>query len=244
MCFSAAASFTTAGVLLPLGVHAVRKSREVGHGYTPLAAFPLLFGVQQAFEGLLWLALGGNESPDAHAVALVYLFFAYFLWPGFVALAVWRLEPEELRRRVYLAISALGFAFGSVLYVPLLVNDGWLKIALVRDSILYEPTLLLDALQLPFTVPVSYASYALLVTVPLVTSSVRSVRVFGAIVLASVIVSAAAFEYAFVSIWCFFAALLSLYIVYMMYRLPCEGGHVVPDASVVNVRTGVGGRTR
>lgn len=244
MCFSAAASFATAGVLLPLGVRAIRKSREVGHGCTPLAAFPLLFGVQQSSEGFLWLALGGSETMDAHAVALVYLFFAYFLWPGFVALAAWRLEPEELRRRAYLVISVLGFTFGAVLYVPLLVNDGWLKVTLARHSILYEPTLLLDALQLPFTVSVSYASYALLVVVPLLTSSIRPVRVFGVIVLASVIVSALAFEYAFVSIWCFFAALLSLYIVYMMYRLPFDGERLAPDASAGRVHDRVGGRMR
>lgn len=48
------------------------------------------------------------------------------------------------------------------------------------------------------------------------------VRDFGVLILGSVIVSTLAFGYAFVSIWCFFAALLSAYLV---VRLPrCESG--------------------
>lgn len=61
------------------------------------------------------------------------------------------------------------------------------------------------------------AIYALIVAVPLIGSSDRIVRDFGVLILASVIVSALAFGYAFVSIWCFFAALLSAYLV---VRLP------------------------
>jgi hypothetical protein len=50
--------------------------------------------------------------------------------------------------------------------------------------------------------------------VPLLFSSGRYIRIFGVIIMVSVIVATVFFGYAFISIWCYFAAVLSLYIVY------------------------------
>jgi len=215
MCFSATASFVTSGVLLPVGVHCLLKARSVAPGYSPIAAFPLLFGIQQFFEGLLWLSLGGNTSIDAHTMAVIFLFFAYFLWPSFVPFAAWRLEQGHFRRTLFLAICMLGFVFGTSLFVPLLINEHWLNYTLVKGSVLYEPVLIFDEI-LPRSVV--RLIYALLVAVPLVLSSEHRVRTFGLIILVSVIASALAFEYAFVSIWCFFAALISIYIVRLLHQ--------------------------
>lgn len=205
------------------GRHPLRlRVRNAPPGYAPVAAFPLLFGVQQAMEGLLWLSLGGEAAIDARSMALGYLFFAYLLWPALVPAAAWRAEPEGWRRRAFLAIALLGLAFGASLYVPLLLETSWLSFRLERGSILYEPRLIHDAWMSRLAVR---AIYALLVATPLVLSSDRSLRTFGAVVLASVIVSALAFEYAFVSIWCFFAAVLSLYIAWMLRRRPADPDH-------------------
>lgn len=53
MCFSASASFTAAAVLLGLGTVTMRRARS--RRELPYAAIPLLFGVQQLLEGMLWL---------------------------------------------------------------------------------------------------------------------------------------------------------------------------------------------
>ena len=37
MCFSAAASFTTGGLLLPVGILCPRKARDIERGYGPIA---------------------------------------------------------------------------------------------------------------------------------------------------------------------------------------------------------------
>ena len=216
MCFSAAASFTTGGLLLPVGILCLRKAGDIERGYGPMASFPLLFGIQQVFEGLLWLSLGGNEAINGHTAALGYLFFAYFLWPFLVPLSAWRLERKYNRRRLFMLISLFGLAFGALLYVPLLLDQDTLQFRVVRSSIIYESTLLFDAV-MPDSA--GRVIYALLVAVPLLSSSVREVRVFGAIVLASMFISALVFEYAFTSIWCLFAALNSVYIVHLMNRL-------------------------
>lgn len=215
MCFSATASFVTTGVLVPVGILSIYKARSIGPEYAPIAAFPLLFGIQQFFEGLLWLSLDGIVSIDAHTMAMVFLFFAYFWWPFWVPFAAWRLEHGQVRRPLFLLICLLGFAFGTALFLPLLLDRSWLNFTLVKASILYEPVLIFDNVLPRWAVRLIYA---LLVAVPLVLSSEHQVRTFGVIILSSVVASALVFEYAFVSIWCFFAALISVYILWILHR--------------------------
>jgi hypothetical protein len=52
MCFSALASFTAAAGLLGIGTVTVRRAGAARAAY---AAIPLLFGIQQLLEGMLWL---------------------------------------------------------------------------------------------------------------------------------------------------------------------------------------------
>jgi hypothetical protein len=218
MCFNAASSFVAAAALIPAGIYTLHAARDGDIRYRPLAAFPLLFGVQQALEGVLWLELlpdaAGEIGGIAFGSALGFLFFAYLLWPGLVPLAAWRVEPPGLRRRLFAATAVLGGLFGGSLFLPLIINPDWLQVFIVRGSILYHPQLIYD----PYIDrELVRAIYALIVAAPLIGSSDRMVREFGVLILASVMVSAIAFGYAFVSIWCFFAALLSAYLV---LRLP------------------------
>src|SRR5262249_3687551 len=71
MCFSAAASFSAAGLLGLAGIGTlaqVRKRIEL-----PLAVTPLLFAAQQAIEGVLWLTVNQGR---AHSLTLANLFAA------------------------------------------------------------------------------------------------------------------------------------------------------------------------
>lgn len=60
MCFSAGASFGASAILVVIGVASLRKVQTRAH--LPFAAIPLLFGIKQAFEGVLWLMLGDDSS--------------------------------------------------------------------------------------------------------------------------------------------------------------------------------------
>ena len=55
MCFSATASFTAGTALSAVGGLTLRKSR--GKAELPLALVPLIFGIQQLSEGVLWVSL-------------------------------------------------------------------------------------------------------------------------------------------------------------------------------------------
>ena len=53
MCFSASASFIAGTSLSAVGVAALRNTKA--RSEQPLAAIPLLFGIQQLAEGVIWL---------------------------------------------------------------------------------------------------------------------------------------------------------------------------------------------
>jgi hypothetical protein len=99
MCFSATASFVAGALLLPSGAATLAIAWKKGQRQKlPLAAAPLLFGLQQTLEGMVWLGIQTQPplATTGHPVgpvvaALAYLFFAYVFWP------VWR-DPNPGKR--------------------------------------------------------------------------------------------------------------------------------------------------
>ena len=206
MCFSAAASFTAGTFLLGLGaltLKSVRRPREV-----PFATIPLLFAIQQFTEGVIWLTFS-YDAPQVNVVMThVYSFFSHVLWPIYVPVAVLLIEPPGWRRRPLLAFVAVGVAVGAyLLYI------------LVAYPVVSRPI----GQHIEYVSPHFFAAtvmtlYLISITFSLFLSTHRAVRVFGVLALLSF--AAAYFFYAtwFISVWCFFAALLSA-VVYLHFVL-------------------------
>lgn len=209
MCFSATVSFGAAAVLIPLGLHTLQRAWRSDHRFLALAAFPLFFGLQQLTEGLTWLNLGGLRPEYTQASALGFLFFVYLLWPVLVPLAARQLDDRSRSRAALLFLALFSASVGALVYLPLLLNQDGLSVTIVQHSILYEPRLLFGE---QWNEWVSRTGYALIVTLPLLISPWANVRLFGALVALSLILSALYFDHAFTSVWCFFAALLSIFI--------------------------------
>lgn len=86
MCFSATASFAAGTALIAVGGVSLRRSR--GKAELPFALVPLLFGVQQLSEGLLWLSFS-NDLPLLKSWATyAFSLFSHVLWPTFVPFAI------------------------------------------------------------------------------------------------------------------------------------------------------------
>lgn len=206
MCFSATASFSAGVILLGLGtltLKSARRPREL-----LFAAIPLLFAIQQLSEGVIWLTFR-YEAPQLNTVMThVYSFFSHVLWPAYVPLAVLLIEPPGRGRRVLFAFVATGGAVGAyLLYV------------LVAFPVVSRPIgQHIEYVSPHFFAAVVMTLYLLSTTVSPLLSAHRMVRVFGVLALLSF--GAAYFFYAiwFISVWCFFAALLSA-VVYLHFVL-------------------------
>ncbi len=196
MCFSAGASFAASAVLGVIGVTGL--ARGPAPAERPLAFVPLLFAAQQFVEGLVWAGLANGEDAVVAVFGHAYIFFAFFLWPVFVPLAVLLIEPSPRRKRVQEWLCAAGacaavFITGSLVRGPLSVEQ-------TAGHLFYN-------LALPLRYEV-VAIYFLAVSAPL-ASSFRWVRAFGLALVLGLAASLAHFAADFVSLWCFAAALAS-----------------------------------
>lgn len=213
MCFSATASFVSAATLVSIGAYCITRSRILPKQYLALALLPFLFGVQQFTEGLLWQYLDLEISENFRTTALGYMFFSHFLWLFWIPFISYLFEVNVRRKNIFLGLMAVGGFYGASIYIPLLLNTEWLVVEQISNSINYRAILIYDDF-----VPRSMvrALYALIIMMPLLLSSDIRLRRIGYMVAISVLLAAVFYGYAFISVWCFFAAILSIYMAYMV----------------------------
>ena len=212
MCFSATASFSAGAVLLGIGVLTLKAARRPCEW--PFAAIPLLFAIQQLIEGVIWLTFSADAPLLNTVLTHAYSFFSHVLWPIYLPVAVLMIEPAGARRRTLTALVLAGSAVGIyLLYV------------LVAFPVVSRPT----GQHVEYDSPNFFAAevmtlYLVSTTVSPLLSTLRGVKVFGALALLSF--GAAYYFYAtwFISVWCFFAAFLSA-VIYIHFALrPTERG--------------------
>lgn len=214
MCFSITASFIASVVLIPTGLYSIAWAANHNRRYLLFSAIPLFFGIQQFNEGLVWYGLHADNFYIIHHAALAFLFFAFLWWPVFVPLSLFLLEERPNRRRVMLLLSLAGLLLGADLYVPIVMNVIPLTATVTNKSInyiTYQPELMVLS---------HIFSYVAIIVFSLWLSSIRAINIFGLLVLLSFIISQLWYLLVFISVWCFFAALLSLYIVYVVRTAP------------------------
>lgn len=198
MCFSATASFVTAGLTAAVGIYAVSKSS--GPREFPLASMPLFFAAQQFVEGGLWLTLPiAPEGAASSWLSHTFLVFALVFWPLFAPSSALLVEPDVVRHRLIGVCLAVGGAV-SVYFL-------WLLLTEPHQAIIAGGHISYQLGETPVTVE---GAYLVATTMGLLISSNRAVATLGLIVLAGSIVSYAVYVDTFVSVWCFFAAVASV----------------------------------
>ncbi len=213
MCFSATVSFTASALLIPTGLYACALAINRDRQYFPLALIPCVFGIQQGFEGGVWLAMHHNQADIARLGALGYLAFSHGFWLIWLPLALFFLEQRLWMRKVLMGLALVGTLFGLSLYGPFLLLPDTFAVTIAQGSIDYQTRLLYDQV---FPRAVSRLLYMLIVLGPLWLSQLVQLRVAGGFIALSLVVAYCFYNYAFVSVWCFFAAILSGYIVYFL----------------------------
>lgn len=204
MCFSATASLIAGGSLSATGVLTIKKVKTKAD--LPFASIPLLFGIQQIIEGVVWLSFG--QPLLNHIATNVYLLFAFVVWPIFVPFSVLAMENNQKRKKILHIFLFLGLAVG--LYLLHLIIVGKFSAHVINKSIAYHSL---------YTHVFSTVVFYFLVTCgSTLFSSHRIVRMFGIIFLVSAAITTLFFLEAFISVWCFFAAILSILIFIYFYR--------------------------
>ena len=223
MCFSAGASFAGSIVLSAVGVASVRKVRKPTQRL--FAGIPLLFGFQQFAEGVLWFTLrSGGHDWLQNAATYIFLITAMVIWPVMIPLSMWFMEEAKKRKRILAGLVVTGgilslfYAFCFISYNVTPQISGF-HIRYVDD---FPRTLVTIA---SFFYPASTVA-------PLFVSSVRRMWLFGILITVSYLVTGIFFAQYLTSVWCFFAALISMAI----YWILSESQATVPSEALVEGR--------
>ena len=218
MCFSASASFTAAAFLAPISAYAVYSAIELKrHHYILFALIPFFFGLQQFFEGFVWLSLAANDPGGIHVFSLLFIFFSHFFWPFWIPLSAYIITKHRQCARQYwmLALFIIGALLGLAIYLPYLFNPGTVETNMHANCIQYNLSTIKHAF---LTAPIFRQVYVVIIILPLLISRDIALKQMGVLIFLSVVVTYLFYSYAFNSVWCFFSAVISMYAIYIIRR--------------------------
>ena len=206
MCFSAVASFAGGAVISGVGIATQQERKKPGQRL--FASIPLVFALQQFSEGVIWVTLKSNTHASLQNVAThVFLAAALVVWPIVVPLSVFLMEVFKGRKMLLIALIILG---------------GIVSIYNVHNLLTYQVSPQIQDFHIKYIdnfptslgfIPIFYGISTL---VPLFVSSVRRVWLLGLAIAISLAVSIIFYTDYVTSVWCFFAAILSVMIYWIL----------------------------
>jgi len=213
MCFSAGASFGASAVLSIIGTAAIMKARTIPQGL--FACIPIIFSIQQLAEGMLWLSL---KDPRLAALqpffTYTFLVFALVVWPVWIPLTIRMLEKDAKRKKTLglLLFAGLVVAVGSacaIVFYPAVVVP-------LEHNLHYNIDLPAGAAGLIKVFTLLYFATTIISTF---ISSARRMNWLGIVFFLSYSVTLILYSGSVVSVWCYFAALLSIVVYWILAGL-------------------------
>ena len=228
MCFSAEADFVSGAVIGAIGIATLTKvdrPREL-----PLAVLPLAFALHQIAEGFVWCDLDSGAAHSTGVPVYLYLAFAWVVLPVFAPFAIMILEPPGRRRRAIGALVVVGAVAGA--YLAAAVVRGDVSAHAVEHTIQYGGA-------------GRYATAATVLYIvatcgaPLL-SGFRAIVWFGIANVVAVAAFAAIQAEGLTSLWCTWAAVVSvlIYLQFVWWRRGDEP--TTPDLAATTAATGRG----
>ncbi len=200
MCFSPEASFIGGAAIISIGVVTVKKVRQPGQ--LLFAMIPLFFGFQQIAEGVVWLSL---QNPEylvyQKAGTMAFLIMAQIFWPAYLPLSVMLMEENKKRKRI-LGIFMIFGIIVALYYTYCLINFS------VYPQIEQYHIRYFKDFPKSLNNPV-LALYLIATLTPLFVSTIRRMKYFGAFMFFSCAIAAIFYTQYLTSVWCFFAAIIS-----------------------------------
>ena len=214
MCFSAEASFISSAILTAGGAATLKQVKQ--RSELPLAVIPLVFAFHQFIEGCLWLTHDYVSPPWlvsllAHAFPLI----AYSVWPTLVPYAVYRVETGPARKKLLMICRIIGI--GVSVFFLFHILQGPVTAKFINQSIHY------DFYFSPWVL--SQWLYGFSIIGATLLSSHRIIIAFGIGLVISYNVAKQIYLATYPSVFCFFAAILSLAI-YLQIRYGARSGRL------------------
>ncbi len=207
MCFSAEVSFAATAVLAASGVIAIKKATSKEQIF--FACIPFIFAIQQLAEGFLWLSYTHEALEKFRQLStLLFLVFAQVIWPSWVPFSVLMVEKNPKRKLMLKICLLVGIILSTYVSYCLFVYP----VNAYPDShhLKYE-------LGFPLAHSLIAAFFYFIPTVlSCIVSSVKRMMTLGCIIFGSYVLARISFSEHSLSIWCFFSAIISIAVIYVV----------------------------
>ena len=226
MCFSATASFGASAVLGVTGIIAVAKAKT--NPQRLFATIPLIFAVQQFSEGLVWLSLKNADMAAWQSlITYIYLVFAMAVWPLWVPLTILLLEKDARSKKIMNVLVGIGAVVAICVVLVLSIYPVQAMTPECLSCPFSSTRSLNQHIHYRFTFPpipkgLIGAFTVLYILATIITpfiSSIKKMKWLGFVFLASYLFAVILYNGFVISIWCFFAALLSFVVLWIILGL-------------------------
>jgi hypothetical protein len=207
MCFSAEASFAGGVIISVIGVVTIKKVHNPSQ--IVFASIPLFFGLQQITEGILWLTIPLPEYAVLRTVATyTFQLMALVIWPIMIPFSVLHMEKSKMRKKFLIGLLIVGAILaGYYSYCMLSYN----VTPIIRGYHIQYDNDFPKSLQM-----VSFIIYLCVTIIPLFVSSIKRTHLLAVLMTLSCLITAIFFTQYLTSVWCFFAALISAVILWIL----------------------------
>lgn len=210
MCFSLQASVTAGLLLSVIGTYCLTQVRS--RMSIPFASIPLLFGIQQYIEGIVWATFMYNLPHGINILATyAFLCFALIIWPLYIPLSLWSIEAQKNLQRILLVVFFLGATLSTFFTATLIISGA--RSEIFENHIAYTSPALMHYNQIYILL-----YYCLCTLIPFFISSHAHMALLGTVITLSLLATIWLWCTALTSVWCFFAALISSYIAYIITK--------------------------
>lgn len=200
MCFSATASLTASALLTTAGVFAFKKASDINE--KKLAILPLLFGFQQASEGVVWISL---DNPDlAGTLALskyVFLSIAWLVWPLIIP---WIYRDQMKNKRMRFMNNLL-----QTLGISTAILNLWTMVTIPVDVVNHNSHILYTLRYERMIPTLAGIVYVATTLIPPFLTRQRNLFMLGVLQVSAFLLSFTLMRHSLVSVWCFMAAVSS-----------------------------------
>ncbi len=200
MCFSPEASFAGGIIISSIGVATITKVHKPSH--LLFASIPIFFGIQQFVEGSLWLTIPNPvHASTKEFFTYFFLIMADVLWPSMIPLSVLFMEKNRKKKKILWILLIMGISLS--MYYAFCLMFFHVNPEIAGYHILYKTDFPESLSMLAFIV------YLIVTITPLFISSIKRMHLLGVLMFLSCLVTAIFFTQYLTSVWCFFAALIS-----------------------------------
>jgi hypothetical protein len=200
MCFSPEASFAGGVIISAIGAVTITKVHK--RSQLVFASIPLFFGIQQIAEGFVWLTIANPDLIIIQKISTyLFLILAQVIWPTLIPLSVLLMEEKKTKKKILTFLLIPGIILS--LYYSFCLLSFSVHPQIEGYHILYK-----NGFPRELSNP-AFGVYLFVTITPLFVSGIKRIWLMGILMTLSCLITAIFFRQYLTSVWCFFAALIS-----------------------------------